>query len=358
MPDKSLQDKNSSEEQLGVPPDEVVFGSTAAMLAIRAQVEKVCCTNIPVLIQGEVGSGKETLARWMHGHSPWKAGPFIKVNLAAIPGTLLQSELFGYMPGAFTGANTAKMGRVEMAQGGTLFLDQITDLEPSFQAKLLQVLQDGCFTRLGDEEERKLEARVICASTRRLEEVVASGAFRQDLYYRINVFGVVLPPLSERRGDIPAIANHLLSMLNVRFRREASSLEPSTIRLIQNRKWPGNIREMENWIARYVLLGEREVLTENITPKSADAATGAANPGQITPLKQIARQAQRAASRELILRTLEANRWNRRKSAKQLKVSYRTLLSEIRAIGLQPRVHQRKAANPDLKANTSAPATD
>jgi transcriptional regulator with PAS, ATPase and Fis domain len=311
-----------------------------------------------VLIQGEVGSGKETLARWIHRHSPWSTGPFIKVNLAAIPGTLLQSELFGYMPGAFTGANAAKMGRVEMAQGGTLFLDQITDLEHSFQAKLLQVLQDGCFTRLGDEEERKLEARVICASTRRLEEVVASGTFRQDLYYRINVFGVELPPLSERRDDIPAIANHLLSMLNVRFRREASSLESSTIRLMQNRKWRGNIREMENWIARYVLLGEREMLVESIASRSSDTGMGTGNTGQTTPLKQIARQAQRAASRELILRTLEANRWNRRKSAKQLKVSYRTLLSEIRAIGLQPRVHQRKVTSPDLKASAPAPATD
>jgi DNA-binding NtrC family response regulator len=358
MMGKNSPGTNSSEDQLVFPPDEVVFGSTARMRSIRAQAEKVCGANIPVLIQGEVGSGKETLARWIHRHSPWSAGPFIKVNLAAIPGTLLQSELFGYQPGAFTGANNAKMGRVEMAQGGTLFLDQVTDLEHSIQAKLLQVLQDGCFTRLGDEEERKLEARVICASTRRLDEVVAAGTFREDLYYRINVFGVKLPPLSERREDIPAIANYLLTELNLRFHREAPTLESSTLRLMQSRKWRGNIREMENWIARYVLLGEQELLTESDASRSAVAGAGSTSTGEAIPLKQIARQARRAASRELILRTLEANRWNRRKSAKELKVSYRTLLSEIRAIGLPPRIHQRKMTSTELKARSSPPATD
>src|SRR5262249_30529090 len=239
-----------------LPPEDVIFGRTPSMLAIRQQLEKVCGTNVPILIQGNGGSGKEILARWIHCQSPWRNGPFIKVNFVAIPGSMLESELFGYRAGAFTGAVTDRIGRVEMAQGGTLFLDQITDLDTSFQAKLLQLLQDGRFTRLGDHEERKVEARVIWASCGRLEDAGREGHFRQDLYYRVNVFEVELPPLSARREDIPSIANYLLGRLKMRYQREASTLGTSKLRLLQNLEWRGNIREMENWISRYVLLGE------------------------------------------------------------------------------------------------------
>jgi transcriptional regulator with PAS, ATPase and Fis domain len=157
----------------------VIFGFSAEMQRIRQQLEKVCTTDIPILIQGEAGTGKEVLAQWIHSRSPWRPGPFVKVNCAAIPGPLLESELFGYQKGAFTGAVAAKPGRVELAQGGTLFLDEISNLDPLLQAKLLQVLQDGRFSRIGDEEERRLEARVICTSNRRIEEAVESGAFRR-----------------------------------------------------------------------------------------------------------------------------------------------------------------------------------
>lgn len=341
-----------------VPPDEVVFGGAASMLAVRHQLEKVCGTNLPVLIQGDGGSGKEILARWVHHHSPWSSGPFIKVNFAAVPGSLLESELFGYKAGAFTGANSTRIGLVEMAQGGTLFLDQITDLESTFQAKLLQLLQDGVFTRLGDQEERKLEARIICASTHRLHDAVLKGRFRQDLYYRINVFEVELPPLSSRRGDIPTIANYLLRQLNARFGREASILDASKLLLLQNREWRGNIRELENWISRYVLLGEEELLEELISMKHQYPGRADELADGSIPLKRIARQAGRAMSRELILKALQANHWNRRRAAKDLKISYRTLLYEIREIGLPSKRLQKRPSKPIQEANSPPPAAD
>jgi len=350
---------SSVASQLLFPPDDIVFGCTPAMLAIRQQLEKVCGTTIPMLVQGDGGTGKETLARWVHHRSPWNSGPFVKVNFAAIPGGLLESELFGYKAGAFTGANSTRIGLVETARGGTLFLDQITDLEPTFQAKLLQLLQDGIFTRLGDQEERKLEARVVCASTRRVEEAVTKGHFRQDLYYRINVFEVVLPALSARREDIPTIVSYLLKRLSARFQREASTLESSKVRLLQNHEWRGNIRELENWISRYVLLGEDELWQELVAVKHQYSGVGPYElaEGSI-PLKRIARQAGRAMSRELILRALQANHWNRRRTARDLKISYRTLLYEIREIGLPSKRLQKQTAKPTEEVNPSPPSPD
>ena len=329
-----------------LPPDEIIFGCTTPMLVIRDQLRKVCGTNVPILIQGSGGSGKEILARWIHRQSPWSAGPFVKVNFAAIPGNMLESELFGYRAGAFTGANFDQIGRVELAQGGTLFLDQITDLGSSFQAKLLQLLQDGRFTRLGDQDERRIEARIICASSWRLEDAVREGHFRQDLYYRLNVFEVVLPPLSARREDIPNIADYLLYRLNTRYQREASKLSTSILRLLQALEWRGNIREMENWISRYVLLGEQDIPTDAVGDRHLQSlSAGDVSRGSI-PLKRIARQARQSMSRELILSALNANRWNRRKAAKELKISYRSLLNKIREAGLSSKTFSRAAKDP------------
>ncbi len=358
MARNSSPDMSPAASQFVVPPDDIVFGCTPGMLAIRQQLEKVCGTNIPMLVQGDGGSGKETVARWVHHRSPWNSGPFVKVNFAAIPGSLLESELFGHKAGAFTGANSTRIGLVEMAQGGTLFLDQITDLGPTFQAKLLQLLQDGVFTRLGDQEERRLEARIICASTHRVDEAVMKGHFRQDLYYRINVFEVVLPPLSARREDIPTIVSYLLTRLSARFQREASTLEASKLRLLQNHEWRGNIRELENWISRYVLLGEEELLEELISMKHAYSGRPDELPEGSIPLKRIARQAGRAMSRELILKALQANHWNRRRAAKDLKISYRTLLYEIREIGVPSKRLQKQASKPIREANSPPPSAD
>ena len=351
-------DTRSAADHFTLPPDDIVFGCTPGMLGIRRQLEKVCATNIPMLIQGDGGSGKETLARWIHHRSPWNSGPFIKVNFAAIPGNLLESELFGYKTGAFTGANSTRIGLVEMAHGGTLFLDQVTDLESSFQAKLLQLLQDGIFTRLGDNEEKRLQARIICASTRRVGEAVLTGHFRQDLYYRINAFEIVLPSLAARREDIPAIASYLLGRLNARFHCKASMLEGSKLRLLQGREWRGNIREMENWISRYVLLGEEELLEDMVVEKRQYHALVEKLPEGTIPLKRIARQAARAMSRELILKALHANHWNRRKAARDLKISYRTLLYEIREIGFPSKRLQKQSAKPTQDVNPPSPSTD
>jgi two-component system, NtrC family, response regulator AtoC len=358
MADHTSKQTRSQADVHVLPPDDIIFGCTPALLTIRHQLEKICGANIPILIQGSGGSGKEVLARWIHRRSTRNIGPFIKLNFAATPGSLMESELFGYEAGAFAGANAERIGRVEMAQGGTLFLDQIADLDSLFQAKLLQLLQDGRFTRLGAQDERRLEARIICASTRRLDEAVWAGQFRQDLYYRVNVFEVDLPPLSERREDIPAIANYLFGQLNLRFQREATMLAASKLRLLQNREWPGNIREMKNWISRYILLGEAELPQETVGRKYQHSPpTGEVTEGSI-PLRRVARQARRAMSRELILRALQANRWNRRKAAKDLKISYRTLLYEIRKVGLPSKRLQKRAGQSTENPTSATPSTD
>src|SRR5215470_3441846 len=191
-----------------VLPDEVLFGRASSMLEIRIRAEKICRTNVPVMLSGEGGTGKEALARWIHAKSEYAHGEFVKVNCAAIPGTLLESELFGYEKGAFTGANSVKPGRVERAHGGTLFLDEIADFDLNLQSKLLHFLQDGTFSRIGDHSERKVDARLICATNKDLDEETQAGRFRQDLYYRIHVFRLKLPALRERREDIPVLAEY------------------------------------------------------------------------------------------------------------------------------------------------------
>ena len=209
---------NSLPQSLGeVPPDNIIFGHSEAMQAVRSQLAKVAAANVPVLITGESGTGKDIIARLIHALSPWKVGPFVKVNCPAIPGTLLESELFGYEKGAFTGAFGAKPGRVEMAHRGTLFLDEISELDPSLQSKLLQLLQDGQFCRIGAQEDKKVEVRVVCATNRNLEAEIEAGTFRQDLYYRINVVNLRMPSLRERRGDIEDLCAYFLEYYNRKF---------------------------------------------------------------------------------------------------------------------------------------------
>jgi len=319
-----------------LPPEEVILGQSPAMQPVRRTVAKVKDLDVPLLICGESGTGKEILAKSIHQSSPNRGGLFVKVNCAAIPGALLESELFGYQKGAFTGAVCSKPGRVELAHRGTLFLDEIAELDPGLQAKLLQVLQDGRFCRIGDDEDKRAEARVICATNRNLEEQMEAGSFRQDLFYRINVIGVRMPPLRDRREDIPALANYMLAALNRRFQRTAPPFSKTTLRLFQQRDWPGNIRELENCVARYVLLGPEEaVWTESIESRPMPVCTEAAEDSPI-PLKRIAKEATQEMERKLIFRVLQENHWNRRKAAQLLKISYRGLLNKIRQAGLAP----------------------
>src|SRR5215813_14044522 len=207
-----------------IPPEAVIFGHSEAMLAVRERLARLASANVPVLIQGESGTGKDIIARLIHQRSPWKTGPYVKVNCPAIPGTLMESELFGYEKGAFTGAYGLKPGRVELAHRGTLFLDEIGELELSLQAKLLQLLQDGQFCRIGAQEDKKVEVRIICATNRDMEQEIANGTFRQDLFYRINVVNIQVPPLRERSSDIPILVDYFLDIFSKQFNRPCKPL--------------------------------------------------------------------------------------------------------------------------------------
>ena len=317
-----------------VPPEPVVFGHSDAMQAVRERLGKVAGANVPVLIHGESGTGKDIIARMIHSQSPWKAGPYVKVNCPAIPGTLLESELFGYEKGAFTGAYGTKPGRVEMAHRGTLFLDEISELDLGLQSKLLQLLQDGQFCRIGAQEDKKVEVRIVCATNRKLENEIENGTFRQDLFYRINVVNLYLPPLRERRADIPELASYFLEYYNRKYNGRARQLSAELVRLLQKYHWPGNIRELENLIKRYVILGNEEAISSDLVGREPEYF----NPeipieGPIS-LKKITRQAVRELERKIILKVLQAHHWNRKQAARALGISYRALLYKIRDAGL------------------------
>jgi len=326
---------SSLAQSLGeLPPDQIIFGHSEAMQAVRSRLGKVAAANVPVLITGESGTGKDIIARLIHGLSPWKSGPYVKVNCPAIPGTLLESELFGYEKGAFTGAFGSKPGRVELAHRGTLFLDEISELDPSLQSKLLQLLQDGQFCRIGAQEDKKVEVRVVCATNRRLESEIESGAFRQDLYYRINVVNLHMPALRERRGDIEDLCTYFLEYYNRKFNCRARPLSSEVLAVLQKYHWPGNIRELENLIKRYVILGHEEVITNDLVAREPDFFNPEISLDGPISLKKLTRQCVRELERKVILKVLQQHHWNRKQSARALGISYRALLYKIRDAGL------------------------
>jgi two-component system response regulator AtoC len=306
------------------------------MNALRDRLGKVAGANVPVLIHGESGTGKDIIARMVHSLSPWKSGPFVKVNCPAIPGTLLESELFGYERGAFTGAYGSKPGRVEMAHRGTLFLDEISELDMSLQSKLLQLLQDGQFCRIGAQADKKVEVRIVCATNRKLEEEIENGTFRQDLFYRINVVNLYMPPLRERRNDIQNLANYFLDYYNRKYNCRAKPISPELTEVLQKYHWPGNIRELENLIKRYVILGSEDVISSDLQPRDPELLTTDINFDGPISLKKLTRQATRALERKIILKVLHNHHWNRKQAARTLNISYRALLYKIRDAGLPP----------------------
>ena len=243
------------------------------MSEVRRRAEKICETNIPVLLCGAGGTGKEAMARWIHAHSRYSQGQFVKVNCAAIPVNLLESELFGYEKGAFTGAQMSRLGRVELAHNGTLFLDEIADLEMALQSKVLHFLQDGVFSRIGDRSERVVDARVICATNKDLEQEIAAGNFREDLFYRINVVRFRLPQLRERKEDIPVLAEYFRSLHQQHFAMESMPLSAEMIEYLQNSNWPGNVRELSNGMARHVLIGPSSTRRAGSATSSSARAT-------------------------------------------------------------------------------------
>src|SRR6266576_3790925 len=326
---------NSLVQPLGeMPPDAIVFGRTEAMHAVRDRLTKLASANVPVLIQGESGTGKDIIARMIHAASPWRLGPWVKVNCPAIPGTLLESELFGYERGAFTGAYGSKPGRVEMAHRGTLFLDEISELDMPLQSKLWQLLQDGQFCRIGAQSDKKVEVRIVCATNRKLEEEIENGTFRQDLFYRINVVNLYMPPLRERRSDIEGLSSYFLEHYNRKYNCKARPLSPELKDVLQKYHWPGNIRELENLIKRYVILGHEEVITNDLVAREPDFFNPEISLDGPISLKKLTRQCVRELERKVILKVLQQHHWNRKQSARALGISYRALLYKIRDAGL------------------------
>jgi len=307
------------------------------MQALRASVEKVAAANVPMLIEGESGTGKDIIARLVHCKSPWQSGPFVKVSCAAIPGSLLESELFGYEKGGFTGAFESKPGRVELAHRGTLFLDEVSELEFTLQSKLLQLLQDGQFCRIGAQEDTQIEVRVVCATNLRLEEEVGKGRFRPDLLYRINVICLHMPALRQRSADIPILIDYFIDTFNAKYNRRAKPISSQTLDMLMGYAWPGNVRQLENLMKRYVILESGDAIWREID--ASPEATAAANLPEIAAdrpisLKEITRTAVRDLERKVILKTLEANHWNRKRAARMLSISYRALLYKLKGNGV------------------------
>lgn len=318
------------------PDDEVVFGRTATMEAMRANILKVAGTNVPVLITGESGTGKQVVAQFVHRYSAVANGPFVQINCAAVPESLIENEWFGSEKGSFTGSNTTKRGRVELAESGTLFLDEISEVGPGIQAKLLHLLQDGRFSRLGGREETRVNVRFIFASNRDLDVEIARGAFREDLYYRINVVNLSLPPLRDRREDIPILVEHFLTKYNEKFARSEPPLSVRCMDRLQGYDWPGNIRQLENLVKRYIVLGSENAILSELNESISDSVKFTVPSSGGVSLKQIKRQAARQLERKVILKIVEASDWNRKRAARRLNISYRALLYKLKELGVPP----------------------
>ena len=314
------------------------------MIRIREILSQVADADVTVLIHGDSGVGKEVIARTVHEFSNRREAPFVKVNCAALPEDLLESELFGYEKGAFTGALGRKAGKFEIADGGTVFLDEIGEMSPGLQAKLLQVLQDGEFSRLGGQADVRVDVRVVVATNRNLEEMVQSGGFREDLYYRLNVVNVWVPPLRERREEIPILVDHFLRRYSSKYGREAPPVSDRLMRGFMEYAWPGNVRELENMVKRIVVLQSEDTIADEVfsAPRSTESPEVAlerivdevdTGSGSV-PLREIGKRAARQAEREALRRVLYQTNWNRKKAAKILEVSYKTLLQKIKECGL------------------------
>ena len=325
---------------------QTVWVSTA-MREIRSVIEQIGSTDVTVLIQGESGVGKEIVAREVHAVSNRARGSFVKVNCAALPTNLLESELFGYEKGAFTGANGRKLGKFEQAHGGTIFLDEIGEMCPSLQAKLLQVLQDSEFTRLGGNREVRVDVRVVCATNRSLVDMVSAGDFREDLFFRLNVVAIDIPPLRDRREEIPLLVETFLMRYAALYERPQHGLSQSLIEAMKKYAFPGNVRELENMIKRVVVLeNEESVLGDLRRPRMNRSQRRAELDAMLCemeetagelPLREVGRKFAMEIEREAIEHMLKLTGWNRKEAAARLGISYKTLLQKIRdcAVELQ-----------------------
>jgi two-component system response regulator AtoC len=309
------------------------------MRQVHEIIREAARVDITVLVTGETGTGKELVARAIHDMSARRASPFVKVNCAAVPHELLESELFGHEPGAFTGADKLKIGRFEEAHRGTIFLDEIGDLHPALQAKLLHVLQDGDFSRMGGHSTLKVDVRVIASTNEDLEAAVGEKRFREDLFYRLNVIQIEVPPLRERVEEIPGLIDYFVKVYSKLFRRDGFLIPPSVVERLVRHRYPGNVRQLENLIKRMIVLGDpflARVPGLDRGQAGDTPATAGVDASQVpeVSLKDIARKAALAAERDAIWTVLEHTAWNRVRAAKALRISYRALLYKMKQVGL------------------------
>ncbi len=326
-----------------------IIGKSPQIVKIRELINQVASTNLNVLICGESGVGKELVAQELYLRSPRANKPFVKINCAAIPRELLESELFGYAKGAFTGANQDKPGKFEMANEGVLFLDEIGDMPLELQAKLLQVLQDGQFSRLGSPRDLKVDTWIMAATNQDLEENIRKGTFREDLYYRLNIIKIYIPPLRERKEDISLLINHFYREFRKEYPKTRFQLTKEIKSYLEEYPWPGNVRELRNVVQRLVILRDwqtlkaeldvrrQEGVKENkqetpgeVRPEKTPAVTKQEDVGVFLPLKEVKRRAIEEAERKAILSVLHKTNWNRRKAAEILQISYKALLYKIK----------------------------
>ena len=332
---------------------DLLFRNSERMRAVEDIVRRAADTNATILLQGESGTGKEMVARAIHYISDRRDKPFLKVNCASLPGELLESELFGHEKGAFTGAHRRKPGKFELAHRGTFLLDEIGEMPLGLQAKLLHVLQDGQFFRVGGSEVITSDARLIAATNKNLASGMTTGLFREDLYYRLNVVAISIPPLRERREEIPVLVDYFMGRFCRQYNRDALKISTATMRLLQDYAWPGNVRELENMIKRAVVLQTEALVQQEIALRSekpwaprpeASAAPASTQTAAVPPasaakmgLKDIARRAAMAAEKQVMKEVLEKVRWNRAEAARLLKISYKAMLYKIRQAGLDDR---------------------
>ncbi len=327
-------------EVKAVPPAVHFICESRSMQEVRKTALRVAKSQVPVLITGETGVGKDVVARFIHKNSNLADRPFVKVNCAAMPLELVESELFGYRKGAFTGAYIDRPGKFEFANHGTIFLDEIAEFTSSVQAKLLQVLQDGQFARLGCNEDVQVHVRVVAATNRKLEAAIKEGKFREDLYYRLNVVNINVGPLRHRKEDIPSFCEFFLAKYAKQYESDISEIPGSLMDALEAYDWPGNVRELENIVKRYVVLQDAESIETELRSKVSESQSaeieqlaeqyvGEGATDANFDLKEVTRRAVSQVERNMIVRTLQRTNWNKSKAAKELRVSYKTLLTKI-----------------------------
>jgi two-component system, NtrC family, response regulator AtoC len=327
--EKALEPQEEASGSNSSPLEDAFRTSNQRMLQIRAICDQVVHADVPILILGESGVGKEVVARYLHAKSG-RREPMIKVNCAALPADLLESELFGHERGAFTGAVREKPGKFELAGQGSIMLDEVAEMSPLLQAKLLHVLQDGEYSRLGGTRTLTSEARVIAATNKRLQNLVASGGFREDLYFRLNVITLEVPPLRERAEDIPGLCEYFVEKFRAKYNSRVKQLPAELVADFCRYHWPGNVRQLENSVKRFLILPDlKQALAElQETPTPTPPSDPSSPPAGVS-LKELSADAAEKAEKELVFRTLNEVNWNRKQAARRLNICYKSLLNKL-----------------------------